>query len=84
MPLQHGTVSVTWLVVIWLLPTLITFEPTVPDIISWVGRIHDVRLPWNQRWVPLHIITPIVAAHTRMHLLLGDVDKGGVRGLFMT
>ena len=60
-PLQHRAVSISWLVVVWLLSTAITFEPTVPDIVGRIGWVDDVWLPRNKRRVTIHVITPVVA-----------------------
>jgi hypothetical protein len=41
--LQYGAVSISWFIVVWLLSTAITFKPTVPDIICWVGGVNYAR-----------------------------------------
>ena len=63
--LQYGTISVSWFVVIGLLSMAITFEPTIPDVISWIGGVNDARCTRQQGLILLHILTPPMVAEIK-------------------
>ena len=55
---QYGAISVSWFVVVGLLSMAITFEPTIPDVVSWVGRVNDARCIRQQGSILIHVFTP--------------------------
>ena len=45
---EKSTVSVTWFIVADHLPRPVSPQSTDPDIVSWVGWVHDARTTWQQ------------------------------------
>ena len=63
--LQYGAISISWFIVIWLLSTAITFEPTVPDVICWVGGVNNARCIREQGSILVHIFTPPIVTEIK-------------------
>ena len=59
---QDSAVPISWLVVVWLLPTAIPLESTEPDVVGRIGWVNDAWCIWKKGSVPVHIVTPPVVA----------------------